>query len=172
LYGLKWYEYFEHLLPDEPHEKHLELQALSFDLSDKNPALIARYMRPTANIIDVLQAIESSFHNQILISNTIPTAIPHFTKALGIENYFTVANAFPVNAHSKDAMNSKEAALDIYLQGKEYDDIIVIGDSMTDLRLAAHAKAKAYLYAHPGYDFRAEGGDYRINDLREVLVHL
>jgi len=31
LYGKKWYEYYEYLLPNEPHEVHLTLQANSFD---------------------------------------------------------------------------------------------------------------------------------------------
>lgn len=172
LYGLKWYEYFEKLLPDESHEKHMELQQFSFQLSDNNAELIARHMRPTTYAHDVLQAIADSPHSQILISNTIPSTIPLFVKALAMEHYFSDANAFAVNAHAKEAMKSKEDALGVYMDGRLFEDIIVIGDSATDLHLAEHAKARAYLYAHPGYAFRAKGGDYRINDLREVLVHI
>lgn len=169
LYGLKWYEYFERLLPDESHEKHMELQVRSFQLSDQNQELIARYMRPSAHAHEVLQHVADSSHEQILISNTVPSTIPLFVKALAMEPYFSGANAFSVDAHTKDAMRSKEQALDAYLQDKSFEDIIVIGDSSTDLRLAEHARAKAYLYAHPGYAFRADGGDYRIHDLREVI---
>ncbi len=172
LYGLKWYEYFQTLLPEESHEKHMELQRLSFRLSDDNTDLIARHMRPTTHAHDVLQMIAGSPHAQILISNTVPSTIPLFMKALAMEHYFNELNAFAVNAHAKEAMKSKEDALSVYMNGKLFEDVIVIGDSATDLRLAEYAKAKAYLYAHPGYAFRADGGDYRINDLREVLVHV
>ena len=172
LYGLKWYEYFAQLLPDESHERHVELQALSFELSDKNVDLIARYMRPSTHAHEVLERLQESHHKQILISNTIPTTVPLFVGALNMERFFTVENAFSVNAHAKEALRCKEDALDEYLVGKKFDEIIVIGDSATDLRLAEHAGATSYLYAHPGYKFRADGGDHRIHDLREVLKSL
>jgi phosphoglycolate phosphatase-like HAD superfamily hydrolase len=169
LYGLRWFEYFERLLPDEPSERHLELQAASFALSDANPEIVARHMQPSAYAHDVLGTIEDSPHAQILISNTVPSAIPLFMKALDMEQFFGPANAFPVNTHAKDAQRSKEDALAEYVTGKQFDAVVVIGDSGTDLRLAKAHQAIAYLYAHPGYAFRAAGGDYRINDLREVL---
>lgn len=169
LYGLKWFEYFERLLPDEPHERHIELQVASFALSDANPEIIARYMRSATYAHDVLATIADSPHEQILISNTIPTAVPLFLGALGMEQFFGPANAFSTNAHARDAQRSKEDALADYLTDRRFDKVIVVGDSETDLRLAKAHQATAYLYAHPGYDFRAEGGDYRINDLREVL---
>jgi len=169
LYGLKWYEYFERLLPDEPHERHIELQVASFALSDANPEIIARHMRPSAYAHDVLATIAASPHGQILISNTIPTAVPLFLGALGMNHFFDTGNAFSINAHAREAQRTKEDALAEYLANKQYDKLVVIGDSNTDLRLAKAHGATAYLYAHPGYAFRAEGGDFRINDLREVL---
>lgn len=169
LYGLKWFEYFERLLPDEPHERHIELQVASFALSDANPEIIARHMRPAAHAHDVLAAIAASSHEQILISNTIPTAVPLFLGALGMEHFFGTNSAFSINAHARDALRNKEDTLTDYLVGRSFGKVIVIGDSGTDLRLAKAHDATAYLYAHPGYDFRANGGDYRINDLREVL---
>jgi phosphoglycolate phosphatase-like HAD superfamily hydrolase len=172
LYGLKWFEYFERLLPDEPHERHIELQVTSFALSDANPEIIARHMKPAAHAHDVLATIAASPHDQILISNTIPTAVPLFLGSLGMEHFFDQARAFSVNAHVKDAQRTKEDALTEYLADRHFDQVIVVGDSNTDLRLAKAHEATAYLYAHPGYAFRAEGGDFRINDLREVLKEI
>ncbi|HSX31097.1 MAG TPA: HAD hydrolase-like protein [Candidatus Saccharimonadales bacterium] len=169
LYGLKWFEYFEHLLPNEPPSQHLELQATSFALSDANPQLIARYMRPAAHAHTVLQDLANSPHQQILISNTIHTAVPLFLKALAMEQFFGSGHAFSVNAHAREALRTKEDALTEFLNGKTFDQLVVIGDSATDLRLATARGATAYLYAHPGYEFRADGGDHRIHDLRRVL---
>jgi phosphoglycolate phosphatase-like HAD superfamily hydrolase len=55
------------------------------------------------------------------------------------------------------------------MHGKKFDEVIVIGDSETDMHLARDAKAKAYLYAHVGSPFRSELGDYKIHGLKEVL---
>ena len=169
LYGLKWYEYYEHLLPDETHERHLELQALSFKLSDDNFDMVASFMQPSDGVIEVLDTIHHSPHQQVLISNTIPTALQLYMDRLGIRPYFSDNNAFSVNAHARDTLYSKELALDSYIKDKRFDELVVIGDSGSDLRLANHARATAVLYAHPGFDFRAAGGDYRITDLRQVL---
>jgi phosphoglycolate phosphatase-like HAD superfamily hydrolase len=174
LYGLKWYQYFEHLLPDEPHEQHLALQEASFAISEANHELIMQYMRPSAHALEVLQAITDAGHRQILISNTVPATVPRFIRALGMEQHFTPANSFAVNAHSKYAMATKESALQAYLGRvqKPFAQLIVIGDSATDLALAEAVGATSFLYAHPGYAFRTEGGTQRINDLRAVLQAL
>ncbi len=172
LYGLKWYQYFEALLPNESHQKHVELQARSFELSDVNIALIAKHMRPANHAHEVLEAIHSSHHTQILISNTTPTTVPLFVNTLGIQAYFSKANAFSVNAHTREALQTKEDVLEAYLADKHFTQLIVIGDSETDLRLAKHIGATSYLYAHPGYAFRSTGGDHRVRDLRKVLAEL
>jgi len=169
LYGLKWYQYFEWLLPDEPYETHVALQSASFALSDAHPEVIARYMRPAGHAHAALQAIHESLHRQILISNTKPTSVPAYLAALEMTHFFGADNAFSVNAHAREARRNKEDVLEEFLRGKRFDKVIVIGDSGTDLRLAKAHNATAYLYAHPGYDFRAEGGDFRIHDLRTVL---
>lgn len=172
LYGLKWYEYFEWLLPDESHERHVALQATSFALSDAHPEIIARYMRPADHAADVLQAIHQSPHHQILISNTQPTSVPAYLAALEMQVFFGADNAFSVNAHAREAKRNKEDVLREFLSGKKFDKVVVIGDSGTDLRLAKAHEATLYLYAHPGYDFRTEGGDYRVRDLRKVLQEI
>lgn len=172
LYGLKWYQYFEWLLPDEPYETHVALQGTSFELSDAHPEIIARCMRPAAHAHEVLAAIQDSPHKQILISNTKPTSIPVYLKALEMGHFFQDGGAYSVNAHAKEAKRSKEDVLAEHLQARTFDEVVVIGDSNTDLKLAQACKAIAYIYAHPGYDFRVDGGDYRINDLRKVLQQL
>jgi len=74
LYGNKWYEYFEHILPNESHERHLELQQAGFDFTQNNPKQIAKFIKPTPYVHDVLEEIAKN-HEQILISNTDPGSL-------------------------------------------------------------------------------------------------
>ena len=47
LYGRRWSEYFAYLLPDEPPERHRELQDACFAFSAAQPQLLRRWMTPT-----------------------------------------------------------------------------------------------------------------------------
>jgi phosphoglycolate phosphatase-like HAD superfamily hydrolase len=172
LYGKHWYEYFADILPEAAHEEHMELQQLSFAISDQSTELIATYMRPSVHAAEVLAAIRMSDCEQILISNTVPSAIPLFLKALGMEQFFDERHAFSVNAHAKDASRDKTHVLDEFLKGKHFDKVVVIGDSASDIELSRHIGGIGYLYAHEGYPFRAQTGDYCIHDLQEVLEEL
>jgi len=40
LFGRKWYEYYEYLLPAQNHERHMSLQQASFVMSDSRPDLM------------------------------------------------------------------------------------------------------------------------------------
>ena len=48
LYGLKWHQYFEHLLPCEPADRHFELQAACFEFSNSpdGATMVLQYMQP------------------------------------------------------------------------------------------------------------------------------
>jgi phosphoglycolate phosphatase-like HAD superfamily hydrolase len=170
LYGLKWHEYFSFLLPEELPEKHTELQAACFTFSNSpdGMAIIAQHMQPSRNALVVLQAIAED-HEQVLISNTTPESLPSYIHALGIQDYFDNSHAIAVNQHAREAKRTKHDALADFAHGKEYEGIVVIGDSATDMELAQQAGATAYLYAHKGSPFRSELGDYRIRDLSAVL---
>ncbi len=173
LYGLKWYQYFEALLPQESHERHVELQAACFDFSnsDEGVNIIARHIQPSRNALEVLKAIHTT-HNQVLISNTTPASLPIFIKALGITEYFDTLNAIAVNQHAREAKHTKQDALKDFLKDTSYREFIVIGDSESDMQFALDAKAKGYLYAHAGTSFRSQMGDRRINDLKELLQEI
>lgn len=175
LYGLKWHEYFSFLLPEESPERHIELQAACFLYSNgaEGTAIIAKHMRPSRNSLEVLEAIARS-HEQVVISNTTPASLPIFLNALGMQGYFGQGRAIAVNQHVRDAKHTKYEALVDYLQDRTPDDIIVVGDSATDIELARQAGAKAYLYAHKGAQFRGgqDVGDYQIRDLAELLREL
>ncbi len=173
LYGLKWYQYFEFLLPEQSHDRHIELQATAFEISNSpaGMAIIGKHTRPSLNAIKTLKAIAKT-HAQVLISNTTPASLPIYINTLGIGDYFDTTNAIAVNIHSRESLRTKHDVLTDFVSGKTYDDIIVIGDSELDMILAREANAKAYLYAHKNTPFRSHLGDYQINDLIEVLREL
>jgi phosphoglycolate phosphatase-like HAD superfamily hydrolase len=173
LYGLRWYEYFEYLLPRESHERHLELQAASFDLSNslEGTKIVATYIKPSRNARKVLKAIDKK-HYQIVLSNTVPESLPMFLKALNMLEFFDDKRALAVNQHVREAKRTKVDALKEYLAGQNFEEIVVIGDSESDMHLADAFNAKAYLYAHTGTQFRSEKGHYKINDLVELMPEI
>ncbi|MDZ7786443.1 MAG: HAD family hydrolase [Candidatus Saccharibacteria bacterium] len=173
LYGLRWHEYFEYLLPNEPHERHLELQATSFDLSNlpEGTKIIASYIKPSRNALQVLKAVEDK-HHQIVLSNTVPESLPMFLKALNMLEFFDNNRALAVNQHTRESKRTKVDVLAEYTAEKNFEEIVVIGDSESDMALADAFNAKAYLYAHNGTPFRSEKGHYKINDLAELLSEI
>jgi phosphoglycolate phosphatase-like HAD superfamily hydrolase len=173
LYGLKWYEYFEWLLGNESHERHLELQDASFELSEKRPDLLYHWMQPTEHSHEVLTQIGRR-HQQILISNTRNATLAIFLKLLGIEGFFAGGRAIAVDAHARAAKRDKTDVLREYLAAsdEQFEELVVIGDSPSDMRLGEVFGGLRYLFTHPGFEFRPCAADYRIRDLRKVLVEV
>lgn len=168
LYGLKWFEYFEFLLPQESHERHLVLQKYCFEMSNANPQIIAKHIRPNDHIHEVLDKFAQK-HRQILISNTPEESLRIFLDSIRVTHYFSIEDIFALNMHQKPTKKTKEDALREFLKDKRFDNIIVIGDFPTDIDLVSVAGGTSYLYSHPGRPFRNCSADYKINDLRELL---
>jgi len=172
LYGRKWYEYFDWLFADSDHDRDLELQEACFKLSETSPEMQCRWVRPTQYAPDVLSRI-MSVHRQILISNTRAETLKVFIDVLGYSEFFSSANAFAVDGHAERPVGSKEEVLADFLRGAcNFEDIIVVGDSPSDMRLKDVAGGVTYLYAHPDFEFRKCVADHQIRDLRLVLERL
>lgn len=173
LYGRKWFQYFEYLLPNELHETHVMLQHECFEWPTALE-IIKRFLQPNDHVIEVLTAIKSASHDQILLSNTSKKALPDFISAAGLGAFFNESNSFAVMAHSKEVVRSKAHVLEEYLAAKKYKDVIVIGDSLSDMELAKIEGAKGYFYRHPGQSLDVAFGTNikPINDLRKILVGL
>lgn len=167
LYGLKWFEYFERLLPQESHERHLALQKCCFELSNANPEVITKHIQPNDHVYEVLDRIAQK-HCQVLISNTTRESFRIFLDFVQITSYFPEDHVFAVNAHQQHT-RTKKAVLREFLKEKEFDDIIVISDSSSDKNLVSVAGGTFYLYSHPGRPFEDCDADYKIRDLRELL---
>jgi hypothetical protein len=169
LYGLKWYEYFADLLPELSHDEHLALQDASFKLSEEQPEIQYRTTVPTPHAELVLRTIGER-HTQILISNTRPSALRMYLRLLRMEEFFPEGYAIAVNLHVPQAVASKGGALASFLASRAaFEELVIIGDSPTDMRISEVAGGTRYLYAHPGFDFRDCEADYKIRDLRVVL---
>jgi phosphoglycolate phosphatase-like HAD superfamily hydrolase len=173
LYGRKWFQYFEYLLPDEPHETHVMLQHECFEWPNVEE-IVKHYLKPNDHVLEVLGTIKNIPHDQILLSNTSTKALPIFIAAAGLNAFFDETNSFAVMAHSKEVLRSKVHVLQEILEGKKYDDIIVVGDSLSDMELAKIECAKGFFYRHPGQSMEvALGANIRpINDLREILAEV
>lgn len=170
-YGLKWYQYFERLLPDQPGEEHLALQVACFTFAENNLDILAKHIKPNDHAIEVLSEISKTNHQQIVISNTRQLDLIWFLESIDIKKFFDEDHIIGVNAHQTHA--SKVEALQAHLDSTTYDKIIVIGDSEDDLKLGKAVHAITYFYKHPHREHEnTENADHIIKDLRSVLQEL
>lgn len=170
LYGQKWYEYFRYLLPNEEQHVWFSLQEDCFLLSETELDIQASYMSPTPESHDVLKAISVS-HRQILISNTRPGTLRVFMDKLGLDQFFCEGEYFAVDGHT-DHRKTKVEVLNDYLQGKRFKEIVVIGDSRTDMSLGSAVGAYRILYNHPYLKRKDIDADTYTSDLRDVLTRI
>ncbi len=170
-YGLKWFEYFEKLLPRLTHEQHLALQAACFKFSEDNLDILAKHIKPNDYAVEVLGAINNAGHDQIILSNTRPHDLLWFVNTVGITDYFPEHKIIGVNAHEQHSV--KKDALKAYLTGKNFDKIILIGDSASDMELAEVGGGIRYFYTHAHLLMpEVAEADHKITDLRKVLTEL
>lgn len=170
LYGKKWYEYFEYLLPNEPHQKHLKLQQACIKLEEDEPDIVDNNIKPNDFAIEVLSKIENSGHDQILISNMSDVALERFMHAIDVTRFFPKGKAFPCNTRNGTKTYTKLEVLKNYIKNKNFEEIIAIGDTAADMLLKNAANNVAtYLYVHQHLKHPHVEADHKINDLREVL---
>lgn len=173
-YGLRWFQYFEKLLPDKKRVEHLRLTKLCVERENNNKHdIIRKHIKANDYVFEVLEKIKKAGHAQIIISNTDMISLIMFLEDIGLEKYFNEDNIFAADNHCGHKQESKTQILKKYLQGKNFEKIVVVGDSPDDIELASVIKnSVSYLYAHPWKEFRGDKADYKINDLREVLKEL
>lgn len=170
-YGLKWYEYFERLLPNLSNEEHMALQAACFKFAEDNLDILSKHIKTNDYAQEVLKSISEAKHDQILLSNTRPHDLLWFVETVGLTKYLPKSKIFGVNAHQKHG--NKREALSDYLKDKEYEGIIIIGDSEKDMELKAVAGGTTYFYSHPHIQLeKIVKANYIITDLRKVLQEL
>ncbi|MFA5405911.1 MAG: HAD hydrolase-like protein [Candidatus Nanoarchaeia archaeon] len=171
LWGKKWFEYFEDLLPDKTNKHHLELQQACFELSNACFDITEKHIKLTPGALEVLNSIKSAGHDQIIISNTGAESLPLFLNAVSITQFFPTGKAFAVDSHVNPTRNKRDV-LKEFLKNKTYDEIIIIGDSPSDMALKQVAGGKTFLYSHANKTHRVCTADYKINDLKELLKEI
>lgn len=169
--GLKWYQYFENLLPQITHEECLKLQNDCLDYSRMHPDILPSHIKTNDHVIEVLEKISQSGNKQIVISNTRQNDLFWFLETIGIRQFFSNQDVIGVNAHQTHA--SKLDAIKSYLKNKHFEKIIVIGDSESDLAFGREIGAINYFYKHPHRKHEStQKADYITNDLRDILKEL
>lgn len=169
-YGLKWYQYFERLLPHLDSEQHKALQAACFVYADDSLDILKKHIKPTEHATDVIRAITDKGHQQIILSNTRPHDLVWFVDTVGLNEHFQPEHIIGVNAHQK--LGTKREALADFVHDKTYGDIVIIGDSQKDMDLHDIAGGTTYFYTHPHLPSKQATADHHINDLRDVLKEL
>lgn len=172
LYGLKWYQYFEQLLPNLTNDEHLTLQAACFRYAEENLHILAKHIKPADHAGEVLGLIAKQGHDQVVVSNTRQGDLEWFISAVALQQYFPVDKIFGVNAHEK--RGNKKEALEQYVEHKSFDSIVIIGDSADDMALVKVAGGTTYFYHHPHHKKVVSKiqADYKITDLRLLLEEL
>ncbi len=173
LYGKKWYEYFQYLLPKESLDRCLDLQRKCVEYENKHQDIVRNFIKQNDYANVVLSKIKDAGHDQILITNTAKVAFMMFVQIVGISEIFPIGKkSFTTNLHQKHSTLTKRQVLENYLKGKNFNKIIVVGDRGSDVELAGFVGGTSYLYAHPGKDFFECLADYKIRDLRKILAEL
>lgn len=166
LAGKKPSEHFADLLPDEPAERHLELQQQWYAAFDTDPMAVIRFVKPNDHAHDVLAQVGSKYQ-QILISNVRSDSLSRYVEQVQMLPYFSSDALFGIVREPK--MTKEEALCEFLSQHPDYDSLVCVGDSVADVGLVSVLKGSSYLYAHEGRPFRDCEATYKINDLREVL---
>ncbi|MEK7583544.1 MAG: HAD family hydrolase [Patescibacteria group bacterium] len=171
LYGKKIWEFFQYLLPEASLERCKELMGEFLKAEQEHIDILLHHIKPNDGALEILEAIHTSPHEQILISNTeIPMLMP-FINSIGADRYFPEGYRFATHSHS-GSQTTKHHRLQAFIEGKQFDHFVAIGDSPSDLDYVRAYASTTYLYSHPGWDFRDYSATYRIRDLREVLKEL
>jgi phosphoglycolate phosphatase-like HAD superfamily hydrolase len=167
LYGLKWFEYFKDLLPDEQPEVWYKLQDACFERSENDVDIQLASVAPTPNSAEVLAAVGKK-GIQVLLSNTRPETLPVFVDHLGLARFFDDDHRIAVDGHSLGG-RTKVDVMKEYLAGRHFDRIAVIGDSASDMKLGRAIGATCVLYNHPYLPRRDVDADVFTDDLRDVV---
>lgn len=168
LYGLKWFEYFKFLLPNEEQHLWVALQDECFHLSELEFEIQRSCMSPTPWSHEVLAHLEKN-SEQVLISNTRPRNLRLFKERLGLDRFFPEGRYFAVDGHS-DHRATKLEVLEEYMEDRSFERIVVVGDSASDMALGAAVGAYRVLFRHPYFRKKQIDADLHISDLRDLML--
>jgi len=163
LYGLKWQDYFRHLIPgiDDPTVEEMVDRCRQLG----RPAA-ARHCKPRDNALETLSTIQEAGHTNIVVSNTRQRDLEFFMDLVGI-------TAFIESAHGIGDLTRwrKTEVIKEYARSHDYGRLVVIGDTEKDVEAGLNSGATTYLFNSLGENRNTKAHN-TIHDLREVLRDL
>ena len=94
-YGLKWYQYFERIIPGLNKSEYLKLQSDCYKYSEAHLDLLAKYIKPNDHAIEVLsliiQLISKKYRKKKVF---LSTPVHHHFEALGWPSYKVTMRAW------------------------------------------------------------------------------
>jgi phosphoglycolate phosphatase-like HAD superfamily hydrolase len=170
LYGKKWGLYYKQLCPDLDEDTIMKMVERGIEIS-KTTDVIFRHVKPMEFSHEVLAAIRKAKHENMIVSNTEPNALDRYLDAVKIKHF--INHKIGADSHRKypHSKNSKIQLLKDFLKQKDYDKIIVIGDTETDIELGKSVGAVTYLFSRANKHPKISA-DFKITDLREILKEL
>jgi phosphoglycolate phosphatase-like HAD superfamily hydrolase len=170
LYGTKWHEYFDYLLPHLDKSEHLRLERRCVQFGLEHPEVIEEHVLSTGYAHEILGRINKAGHSQILISNVSEESLGLFMGLIGADYYFPGGHAFATNVQGQN--RTKKEVLEEFIESSDikFDKVVSVGDSPSDIELVeGYPNGVSFLYSHPGKGFRDCAPTYKIKDLRCVL---
>lgn len=151
----------------------MTLQATCLEISHNHPEIITNHMQLNDHADLVLDQIQRSGYQQILISNSAQASLDLFVVMVGIEKYFPTSHRFGVNSHIQQKLTKQYCLKEFVKDQNHYRSIVSIGDSPTDMALIDEdLRGVGYLYTHPNRTHRSAKCHHKINDLRVILQEL
>jgi len=174
LYGEFWINYFRHLLPDLRELEYKSLQNKCHEIAMLNPKIIKDNTQPNDHAYFVLEEIKKRGHSQIVISRISNGGLEFFLSSIDMSGYFPKGSYFAVGDNKDDSFVTKNDILRNFLDIRKegFDDIIIVGDSDSDMALKSVAGGTTYLYLHPWRKPKKCEADHHIRDLRDILKEI
>lgn len=176
-YGLSWFDYFKLSFPDGNEDLWNSMVTKVHSLQQRGWDIIQKHIKPRDFAKEVLMKVQTSEHENILLSNVRPEYAKLFTDLIGITQYFSQLIGVDTDNNSQieeGLVNAKSQALSKYLDNKTFKKIIVIGDSDIDIRAGIDNNATTYLFQSPDFAKKQNSvkPNHIINDLRNILQEL
>ncbi len=176
-YGLSWFDYFKLSTPDANEEVWNKMVDKVLSFQKKGWGIVQKHLQPRDFAKEVLSEIQTSGHENILLSNTRPEHIQSFTDMVGVTDFFNKIIGIDTDNNSqvgKGYVNIKSQVLSKYLDNKTFQKIVVIGDRDVDIKAGVDNNAITYLFQSPDFTIKQidTSPNYKISNLKDVLQEL
>jgi phosphoglycolate phosphatase-like HAD superfamily hydrolase len=167
LQGKPWADFFRELYPSAPEE---EIASLIECAKSHAETLIPKYVKPTKHAKEVLEEIKKKGDTILILSSTTPEALAKYLECIGIAHLVDDRIGITEKEEKLGGLNVAELKakkLCWYLKDKNFDKIILVGDTPDDVKAGKVVGAITFYYNQTGDNYSL--ADYSISDLKEML---